>query len=231
MRLLTPFDFVSLFPEGKSLVFVGNAPSLKGQCLGSWIDSHDIVVRFNVCPVAGYEEDVGSRTTILVTNPYPEDREKPSLLGVEYQVILVIAPQTRRGSLAEFENWAGNANVLFTYVPDIYRIGKIDRRAGLTTGTYSLQLLPRLLRPSFVSITGFTMFMGNTLFHYFSASRPKGLKAHDVKSEAKIFIKICNNIKCSMEVTEDVAWVAKKSRTPLRKSSIIRKLSNKDWKK
>jgi hypothetical protein len=231
MRLLTPFDFISLFPEGKSLIFVGNAPSLKRQGLGSWIDSHDIVVRFNVCPVAGYQEDVGSRTTILVTNPYPEDREKPSLLGVEYQVILVISPQTRRGSLAEFENWAGNANVLFTYVPDIYGIGKIEHKTGLTTGTYALQLLPRLLRPSFVSITGFTMFMGNTFFHYFSALRPKGLKAHDVKKEAKIFIKICNNIKCSLEVTEDVAWVAKRSRTRLRKSSIIRKLSNRDWKK
>ena len=231
MRLLTPFDFISLFPEGKSLVFIGNAPSLKGQGLGSWIDSHDIIVRFNVCPVAGYERDVGSHTTILVTNPYPEGREKTSLLGVECQVIFVITPQTRRGSIAEFENWAGNANVLFTYVPDIVGIGKIDHKAGLTTGTYALQLIPRLLCPSVVSITGFTMFMGNSLFHYFSPKRPKGLKAHDVKKEAKIFIKICNKIECPVEVTEDIAWVAKKTRIPLKKSAIIRKLSNEDWKK
>ncbi|MBN1973072.1 MAG: glycosyltransferase family 29 protein [Sedimentisphaerales bacterium] len=231
MRLLTPFEFINLFPEGKSLVFVGNAPSLNGQGLGSWIDSHDIVVRFNVCPVAGYEQDVGSKTTILVSNPYPEDRKKPSMLGITHQVILVITPQTRRGDLTEFENWAGDTNVLFTYAPDIVGVGDIDHKAGLTTGTYALQLLPRLLQPNLVSVTGFTMFMKNSFFHYFSILRPKGIQAHDLKKEAEIFIKICNNIKCSLEVTEDIIWIAENSKTRFRKDAIIRKLPKGDWKK
>ena len=79
MRLLTPFEIISRLPEGRSVIFVGNAPSLKGEWLGNWIDAHDIVVRFNECPVKGFENDVGSRTDIVVTNPYPERRQPLSL--------------------------------------------------------------------------------------------------------------------------------------------------------
>ena len=230
MRLLTPFEFIQMFPEGKSLCIVGNAPSIKGQQLGSWIDSHDIVVRFNACSVRDHKEDVGSRTTILVTNPYPEGREKPEMLGVENHTILVINPQTRRGNLNEFEQWAGNANVLFTYTSDLVGIKDTDHKAGFTMGTYAVYLLPRILCPSSVSITGFTMFLGNTFFHYWSFLRPKGLAAHDVEREAQIFINICNNIRCPVEVTEDIEWIAKKTKITLRKKHMnIRKLPDGEW--
>lgn len=230
MRVLTPFEFVELYPEGRRMVLVGNAPSLRGQKLGDWIDSHDIVVRFNACPVKGYQDDVGSRTSILVTNPYPEGREKPAGLSVEPQTLLVITPQTRRGSRAEFENWAGDVNVLFTYTPDLVGVENADHKAGLTTGTYALQLLPRICKPAHVSVTGFTMFLGNSSYHYWSPLSPQGLRAHDLEWEAKIFIHLCNRVHCPLEITEDIAWMAQKTETVLRKKEIsIRPLSKGDW--
>lgn len=48
----------------RSLVVVSNAPCLVGCCLGEIIDSFDEVVRFNSFSTAGFERDVGAKTTI-----------------------------------------------------------------------------------------------------------------------------------------------------------------------
>src|SRR5690606_28398688 len=176
--------------ENQRVVFVGNAPSLAGEELGEWIDGHDVVIRFNEAPVAGFERQVGSRTDILVTNPYPKNR-KPFQLSQDGAVLL-ISPQTRRPFSPELDEWVGNHPTLFTYAPDIVQVGGIDHKASLTTGTYGIHLLSRLLQPSHVSITGFTMFLGNTSHHYWSTVPPNGLTAHDVNIEASIFLAICN---------------------------------------
>ncbi|CAL4178203.1 unnamed protein product, partial [Meganyctiphanes norvegica] len=47
---------------------VSSAASLKGSGLGDFIDSHDAIVRFNHAPTKGFEEDVGSRTTLRIVN-------------------------------------------------------------------------------------------------------------------------------------------------------------------
>uniref|UniRef100_A0A182RJH7 Beta-galactoside alpha-2,6-sialyltransferase 1 n=1 Tax=Anopheles funestus TaxID=62324 RepID=A0A182RJH7_ANOFN len=51
-----------------SCVIVASAGSLKRSQLGSFIDEHDIVMRFNHAPTEGFEADVGSKTTIRVVN-------------------------------------------------------------------------------------------------------------------------------------------------------------------
>ena len=230
MRLLTPFEFIEMFPEGKSLIFVGNAPSLKGERLGEWIDSHDVVVRFNACPLKEYAEDVGTRTGILVTNPYPEERPKLSLTGVSPRAVLVITPQTRRGNYREFEVWAEDLSILFTYTPDLVGVEGADHKAGLTTGAYSLQLLPRLLKPCSVSITGFTMFMKTSACHYWSSVTPSGLRAHDMEVESKLFINLSNRLHCPVVVTEEIAWVSRRIGMNLRKKDlIVRRLRNQEW--
>ncbi|XP_050325683.1 type 2 lactosamine alpha-2,3-sialyltransferase isoform X3 [Bactrocera neohumeralis] len=52
----------------KTCAIVSSAGSLSGAKLGRFIDSHDIVMRFNDAPTIGYEIDVGSKTTIRVLN-------------------------------------------------------------------------------------------------------------------------------------------------------------------
>ncbi|XP_011194502.1 beta-galactoside alpha-2,6-sialyltransferase 2 [Zeugodacus cucurbitae] len=54
--------------EIRTCAIVSSAGSLSGAKLGRFIDSHDIVMRFNDAPTIGYEVDVGSKTTIRVLN-------------------------------------------------------------------------------------------------------------------------------------------------------------------
>jgi hypothetical protein len=227
MHLITAHEFLASFPEKRSVVFVGNAPSLNDENLGGWIDSHDVVVRFNECPLAGYENDVGTRTDIVVTNPYPEGRRQMTLSA--QGVVLMISPQTRRESSAELEGWLNSNKVLFTFSPDIVGVGNIDHKSGLTTGVYGIQLLSRLLSPSKMSVTGFTLFLANTSRHYWQSAAPKGLHAHDVVTEAGIFIRICNSVRCQLEVTEDISWVANQIGEQLREGVMIRNLLSNKW--
>ncbi|CAG0897064.1 unnamed protein product [Cyprideis torosa] len=59
-----------LIPRKKfnTCVAVSNAGSLLGSGLGSFIDSHDFVLRFNHAPTEGFEADVGSRTDARIIN-------------------------------------------------------------------------------------------------------------------------------------------------------------------
>ncbi|KAH8321508.1 hypothetical protein KR074_006819 [Drosophila pseudoananassae] len=52
----------------KTCAIVSSAGSLAGSKLGRFIDTHDIVMRFNHAPTEGHEVDVGSKTTIRVVN-------------------------------------------------------------------------------------------------------------------------------------------------------------------
>jgi hypothetical protein len=48
---------------------VGNAGHMTAdRKYGEYIDRHDVVVRFNVLPVKGFEQYVGSKTTLRVVN-------------------------------------------------------------------------------------------------------------------------------------------------------------------
>ncbi|NP_001279511.1 ST3 beta-galactoside alpha-2,3-sialyltransferase 7 [Callorhinchus milii] len=64
-----------LGPVGcRRCVVVGNGGILIGSKLGPYIDQHHIVIRMNNGPVVGYEQDVGSETTLRIT--YPEGASK-----------------------------------------------------------------------------------------------------------------------------------------------------------
>ena len=52
----------------KSVIVVGNSPTLLGKNLGKIIDSYDIVVRINKFQIDGYEKDVGTKCNALHVN-------------------------------------------------------------------------------------------------------------------------------------------------------------------
>ena len=53
---------------GTSVAIVGNAGKLLKKEQGDLIDNHDVVIRFNHGPTAGYEKHVGSKTTMRSIN-------------------------------------------------------------------------------------------------------------------------------------------------------------------
>lgn len=142
MHILTPIEFLAKFPTGQRVAFVGNAPSLRGEKLGVWIDSHYIAVRFNGSPASEHILDQGARKDILLSNPYRTHRRAQNLC--EGGAFVVIHPQIRRSPTPEFEAWVGPRPVLFTYVPDIVQDGDIEHMTSLTTGVCGLHLLSRI---------------------------------------------------------------------------------------
>ena len=228
MHLLTPFDLVSRFGSERSLVIVGNAPSLSGSGLGPWIDGFDVVVRFNGCALKGFELDVGSRTDILVTNPYPDTFHRPPADGRGCGMILVIAPQTRRGEKAVFADWADGCDVLFTFTPDIYGLEGSLRAGAMTTGVYAISLLRRLLLPSPLAIAGFTMFQDQTA-HYWSDEMPAGVARHDLVKDAETLVDLVNSHRKGVIVTSEIDWLAKRIGRPLRKQVDIKALPDPKW--
>lgn len=216
MDLLTPFEFIETFEAGQRIAVVGNAPTLAGRKAGAWIDSHDIVIRFNDCRVHGYESDVGARTDILICNPYAETRPGSYLEDLlPPVVVLVINPQTRRGNKDDFMRWVGNNRVLFTYTPDI-KVNTLDRQhIALTTGTYGISLITSLLKPKNLAVTGFTMFSEGSDFHYWSDITPSGIKAHSPQTEAHIFVDMLNTFRMSIHATHDIYDLSRRCKKKL----------------
>src|SRR5690606_28642592 len=60
-----------MLDRSASWVLVGNGPSATSRRLGSIIDAHDCIVRFNHYVTAGYEEMLGSRCTHWATHGCP----------------------------------------------------------------------------------------------------------------------------------------------------------------
>ena len=53
--------------RNKSVVIVGNSPSLLSNQLGKVIDSHDTVIRVNKCVTKGYKKHIGEKINIWAT--------------------------------------------------------------------------------------------------------------------------------------------------------------------
>ncbi len=63
IKLISPNIFLS-----ESIAIIGNSSSILRKKLGSVIDSHDDVVRFNRAKTKSFEDCVGIRTTLRVIN-------------------------------------------------------------------------------------------------------------------------------------------------------------------
>lgn len=68
--MLLKFIRPDLDLSDRGTAVVGSSHKLAGSGHGSLIDSFDDVVRFNRAPTAGYEDDVGSKTTLRAMNTH-----------------------------------------------------------------------------------------------------------------------------------------------------------------
>ena len=98
------------FLEGRhfnTCAVVSSAGSLKGSGLGTFIDSHDIVLRFNNAPTDNFAKDVGKKTTIRIVNS--QVVAKPQFQFLESKLysksaVLVWDPSGYNSSLQDWYN-------------------------------------------------------------------------------------------------------------------------------
>ena len=77
---LIPYVSPNLYLK-KKVAIVGASGNLIDSDFGDLIDSYDEVIRFNRSPVKGFEKDVGSKTTLRVTNNHVFDNVDASKDG------------------------------------------------------------------------------------------------------------------------------------------------------
>ncbi|XP_072388882.1 beta-galactoside alpha-2,6-sialyltransferase 1 [Diabrotica undecimpunctata] len=75
-----------------SCAIVASAGSLKDSNLGSLIDAHDLVLRFNNAPTKGFEADVGNKTTIRLLNSQVVSKPQFNFLNANlYKNVTIVA--------------------------------------------------------------------------------------------------------------------------------------------
>ncbi|XP_051874166.1 beta-galactoside alpha-2,6-sialyltransferase 1-like isoform X2 [Pristis pectinata] len=98
-------NFSQVLGHFRTCAVVASAGSILQSRLGSEIDAHDAVLRFNGAPTTGFESDVGSRTTIRIVNSQvlsrPEHKFHVNSL-YKTGVLLVWDPAPYSGNLTEW---------------------------------------------------------------------------------------------------------------------------------
>jgi Glycosyltransferase family 29 (sialyltransferase) len=212
MNLIDPFQFREMFHDARSYAIVGNAPTILENDNGAKIDSHDVVVRFNRATTASVENKIGSRTDILVVNasnsramaPSPAETLKPRCL------VCYVSPQgVRNMDSTAFAEWVEDVPLLLTFGPDLIDLPSRHHTRPLTSGTYFLMTLLRMLDVEKLFITGFTMFgaTGGASTKYYADNRPGVGVYHDLDVEAEVFASLLTTSDLACEMTADVAQV------------------------
>lgn len=96
----------------RSVVVVGNGPSMLGRDLGSRIDAFEEIVRFNLFVIGRHRRDVGSRTTIWFCN---RKADHPAILR-----------RLREHPVTEIHvhTWADETEAADSYRPHLAELGR-----------------------------------------------------------------------------------------------------------
>lgn len=169
----------------RDIVLVGNGPSLRDRKLGPLIDSHHVVVRFNSFLLDGFQEDVGTRTSIWVRHAWNKDQRDAPVKMVK---------TLKRGRLPPFE-WLRPGDVLIpttaeSYVESI--CGPPIRRKCYSTGVVALAYFA-MLHPV-VHLVGFDGLNTRWNHHYYRDRRANRL--HMPRREREFVQFLCGIAKC-----------------------------------
>jgi hypothetical protein len=190
-------------PSTSKVCLVGNSGLMKTKEWGVEIDDYDVVVRFNHAPTDGYENYVGSKTTIRLVNGHcfggtTKVERNPSanskfLPTLPAQDIICKTWNVEEFMLGVFNN-VNKHNLFFINPQFIMEASKYTPGQEPTAGFVMLMLL--LSKFSNISMYGFTFWEDGYDYHYFEkvplAANDLG---HDFNSERDIIQQLSNDNK------------------------------------
>jgi len=183
--------------DGVSLAVVGNAGYLAGAALGPAIDAHDIVLRMNNFRTDGFEQAVGSRLGVFMTNfaSVVSNLDQPAVRRSRF-VVSSRPNNFRKDRLRGLHNvfgrnlTAGMARLggVPVYAPPVDLFCHYTSQLGVypTTGAMAILLALDVLGPRCRSIflTGFSFFQGRS--HYFSDATVDAARDHNLSGEREL---------------------------------------------
>jgi len=185
--------------KDKTCAIVGNAPTVLENGYGKYIDSHDVVVRFNHSQTAGFEMNVGTKTNFRIISAkvfgYKECNSLTSFnsnfipsLKNEHFILksdMNLSPRYLVGGLINNINGSNKVSIV---QPSFQRTILESFAAGEpSSGIFGIQLF--LLFFNSVSIFGFDFYKNaaNTQdLHYFEQVEAPGLDVHNFTAEEQL---------------------------------------------
>jgi hypothetical protein len=217
MKILNNKD-IFLLIKNKNVAIIGNSPSLKNSNKGSFIDTHDIIVRFNEGPLH-YENDTnsfGKKCNIWATNGWSAEQEKTlstykheNFIKEKTPYILGTRPLYNdntehlskglemRGPIFDLIK---NLNINYIDTPqEIFNLPILEGNFNLSSGTAVLMLLLHF-KPKNISLLGFNFFNYNKPTHFWDNNKfmyTKEMKknniGHNGDFEKKLITTLSNN--------------------------------------
>jgi hypothetical protein len=147
---------------------------------------------------------VANAANSLQKAPSPADTLKPSWL------LCFVQPQPDF-DIEPFREWARDIPTVITLSPDILDFATIRRQRGLTLGTYTLYLTPKLFQVERLFVTGFTMYgaAGGSFQKYYGDGARSVGSYHDLDEEAQLFCAMLAAFRGELQVTAEVAALLK----------------------
>ena len=213
MKWISVLGFQKMFLGAKSMAIVGSAPSVLQWENGSYIDSHDVVVRFNRATVDGIEKHVGTRTDVIVANDSNNltKARSPEFTSAPKCVVAFVKTNSI-GSRAQderqqFLDWVGNTPLFFCPGPEMLCCEIPSRKRGFSMGTYALNALPYFLNIQRLFVTGFTMFGESTggAGHHTKVSSRSSVTWHNAELERYVAANALAHHDCELLATDEVA--------------------------
>lgn len=191
-----------------AVVIVGNGPGVLKYELGSAIDNFDVVVRINNYQLSGYEQHVGTRTTMWARN---QARNVPTLVCSDNIDVLLCMPRWAiEGSLAPWVRLRRSWNdYSLAYLRRCYSgaevvppstLSRIEQSMGIHDNiqawpsTGLVVIAWAVERYGGVCIHGFDHFLlaGGVQHHYFSRDqRPRPTLEHLRNLERRYVDNLC----------------------------------------
>ena len=174
--------FSDIFPPGSYSV-VGNSPVLLDNEVGEEIDKNDYIVRFSDYKIEGFEQHVGSRTSLWVTqngNQLPEDAVPLLYLPTHYKNF-----QSKKDVIAgRYGQEYVNSFVIF-HNDQVLRTIRTSIGSIPSVGLVILLLLSVRYRE--IQPYGFSMGFYKGQYHYVN-KRARPDTTHDWAKERKIYL-------------------------------------------